>query len=36
MDLYELLNKNLSLIEIGKTSEAGISHPKAWFNKNVG
>lgn len=34
MDLHELLNKNLSLIEIGKISEAGISHPKAWFNKN--
>ena len=34
MSLHELLNRNLSLIEIGKTSDAGISHPKAWFNEN--
>ena len=34
MSLEELLNKNLSLIEVGKTSEVGIAHAKSWFNKN--
>lgn len=34
MSLHELLNKNLLLIEIGKTSEADILYPKAWFNEN--
>ncbi len=34
MSLHELLNKNLSLIEVGKTSEDGIAHAKAWFNEN--
>lgn len=33
MNLYELLNNGLSLIEEGKTSEAGIAHAKSWFNK---
>lgn len=34
MNLHELLNKNLSLIEIGATSDASITHAKYWFNKN--
>jgi len=34
MNLHELLNKNLSLIEIEKISEATPLHPKAWTNEN--
>lgn len=34
MKLHELLNKSLSLIEVGITSEAGIAHAKSWFNKD--
>jgi len=34
LKLHELLNKSLSLIEVGITSEAGIAHAKSWFNKD--
>lgn len=34
MKITELLNKNLSLIETGATSDAGIAHAKSWFSKN--
>lgn len=34
MNLHELLNKSLSLIEVGITSDAGIAHAKSWFDKN--
>ncbi len=34
MKLHELLNKSLSLIEVGITSEAGIAHAKSWFSKD--
>jgi len=33
MSLHELLNKSLSLIEVGQISEDGIAHAKAWFNE---
>lgn len=34
MNLHELLNKSLSFIEVGITSEVGIAHAKCWFNKD--
>jgi hypothetical protein len=34
LNLYELLNKSLSLIEVGITSDAGIADAKSWFDKN--